>query len=496
MNTMHKVYLVLFLVAAGVLLTLALTPPRAVPPNPAVTEYVYATIKPGTPLGVLQAALGEPHEIGWGEVVRVPEADGPGYRWRIDQIADRGDGPPAGPFQGRRYVYRGTGDEQIEVLVWNDGVIALEYEIDDLEAAFDGPRDVACRAADARVGASARDWTQDPEHPKYRRYYAVRALVEQSRGAARAAPTSVGDAPETSMPAATDAAPAPIGDGPSAQPDSAPPAWTPQAAEPPVGSPKSDAAPQSSAAGWRMIRLPRSLDDRQRETTRVIRRADVELPANWQWTLQSSSPDRLLVAQHETLPQIQCVVQHDRGVLEGIALGLHETGALATHASYSDGKLHGRLLLWDDQGRPRLFADYARGKPHGLFASFADGVPVLAGEAFGGTAEPRYLVSDRIGSLGVLDVLVPANLAPADRERFAEHSAALDAMFAQIDEKDRELRAAVRDAVEELRRQTASRVTAAKRKAIEARAAQRRWQNAAALQTSLNTALRRSWYLP
>lgn len=489
MDTMPKVYLVLFLVAVAVALCLILQPARVLPANRAVTEYVFDEIREGGSMDHVKSLLGEPHEVTWGEIVRAANLDGPGYTWRIRRIADRGTGSRDTDYQGVLHLYRGEELESIKVLAWDGQVIAAEHCIDDVGAWLKGPKTMVCPAADSFAGRAAHNWWEEDEHPRWRRYQALVAFYRSRYGAVIAAPAPApvatagpADSPP-SMTVATEREPRPpVMSRTLEDPQSSAPAAVPE---------NMHRADDGSLREWRLVRMPDGTDQLRRAVPRAISRIDIALPAGWQSQLMGDMAS-ILVAQHDTTGQITAAVHHQRGSLQGVAIGLHENGSLATHLNYLGGVISGQLLNWDDQGRVRIFANYAKGSPHGLVAHFVEGVPVAVIDYYGGDARERFLVAQSLNTDGELPGVAERNLGLEDRRELEDHCLALQAALEEIAQQDRELRAAVREAFEELKRAKASRLSAEARNRIQLRQAYLRWQNASALRTSLQSALGRT----
>ena len=197
MTTMTKLYLILFLVAAGIGLCLLLGPERVVPENAAVTEYVFAEIRQGLPLSRVDERLGEPHETSWGEVVRVADTQSDGYSWRIRRISERST--PSTKYQGILFIYRGTNLEAIRVLAWDGVVIATEHCVDDVVACFKGPQKMDCPTAESYAGHASHNWWSNDYDPKWRRYQALLAYYRSHEKASRATSEDGAARPRTEL---------------------------------------------------------------------------------------------------------------------------------------------------------------------------------------------------------------------------------------------------------------------------------------------------------
>ena len=114
-------------------------------------------------------------------------------------------------------------------------------------------------------------------------------------------------------------------------------------------------------------------------------------PRNWQDTLFPKTA--IVFPCLDNGGKLIGVFTHAGVKLDGAAATLHQNGHLETLVtSYSKGLVDGCVKLWDQDGKQVLYAEYQRGKKHGLLCFFQDGIPWLIQECDKGKPQDEYLV--------------------------------------------------------------------------------------------------------
>jgi len=173
MNTASKAFWILFAIVVGVVLWLLIQPPPPVPENPKVSEYTFDKLQPGEPVSRVESLLGKGYELKWGEVMRTWNRSDLSEMqdiWTICEISDRSPWKRENEWQGWMFSYPGPKGDRIEVLVWDDWVIASEYELDDVPVWYKGPKPRGCRSVDLALGSKPPDWWCKENDPKWIRY--------------------------------------------------------------------------------------------------------------------------------------------------------------------------------------------------------------------------------------------------------------------------------------------------------------------------------------
>jgi len=88
------------------------------------------------------------------------------------------------------------------------------------------------------------------------------------------------------------------------------------------------------------------------------------------------------------------------GILDGVAVQLHENRNLKTIASYKRGLLTDELRIWEPNGEQRYFAQYRNGKKDGVVCLFRNGKPWMFQEFKEGKLEAEGMAE---GASGVLE---------------------------------------------------------------------------------------------
>ncbi len=81
-----------------------------------------------------------------------------------------------------------------------------------------------------------------------------------------------------------------------------------------------------------------------------------------------------------------------QGKLDGHAATLYETGELQTLGCYAANSLDGPLRVWEKNKQRLIYAQYKKGKKHGVCCLFHDGRPWFIQEYDKGKVESRCLV--------------------------------------------------------------------------------------------------------
>jgi hypothetical protein len=141
---------------------------------------------------------------------------------------------------------------------------------------------------------------------------------------------------------------------------------------------------------WLPITLPSS-------SRPVVKEEMLTVPKNWQDTLFPRNGNKgnkgNVVPILDNNDNVLAVVSLCGVKLDGPAVAVHPNLALHTLAKvYSNDRLQGWVELWDEGGKPILYAEYQRGRKHGVLCYFQNGIPRLIQEWEKDKRKSKYFV--------------------------------------------------------------------------------------------------------
>ncbi len=155
---------------------------------------------------------------------------------------------------------------------------------------------------------------------------------------------------------------------------------------------------------------------------------------------------------------------HLRGVPSGPTLATYPNNTPCVYAEYDDGRRDGVLATWNEAGQRVLFANYFKGRRHGLSCIFDDGSLRLVLECEADRVESVHLVIG--GKLSKSFSSEPDAAQDLDGKACLDE---YDKVTEDIDKNERDFRKAVRDEDERLRKERVAMLNPAKRQAIQNR---------------------------
>ncbi len=155
---------------------------------------------------------------------------------------------------------------------------------------------------------------------------------------------------------------------------------------------------------------------------------------------------------------------HLRGVPSGPTVATYPNNTPCVYAEYDDGRRDGVLATWNEAGQRVLFANYLKGRRHGLSCMFHAGSLRLVLECEGDRVESVHLVIG--GKLNKSFSSQPDAAQDLDGKACLDE---YDKVTEDIDKNERDFRKAIRDEDERLRKERVAMLNPAKRQAIQNR---------------------------
>ncbi|MBX3411100.1 MAG: trypsin-like peptidase domain-containing protein [Pirellulales bacterium] len=159
------------------------------------------------------------------------------------------------------------------------------------------------------------------------------------------------------------------------------------------------------------------------------------------------------------------LVSHRQGRFHGCVAALYETGVIATIANYDDAQRHGNLLTWTTTGERSVFAQYARGKLHGILCRFRDDNLSLVQEYKAGQLVSSHLVEGG----EIVKNYVTADMPPVLDEDLAKAHADLEERLAGLADNEATFRKSVMRLEQQNRRLVAAARSVNSRSKIQSR---------------------------
>jgi len=134
----------------------------------------------------------------------------------------------------------------------------------------------------------------------------------------------------------------------------------------------------------------------------------------------------------------ESVITHDDGKLRGPAARFYQDGQLHVLVEYDSlSRIHGMVRVFDEDGYPQLYAQYAQGKKSGMVCLFRHNVPYLIQRWDKGTLMGEYFV---ISASEGPKAISAGDLAAEDAEKHRKSAEELLALESRMDDQEQETR--------------------------------------------------------
>lgn len=176
------------------------------------------------------------------------------------------------------------------------------------------------------------------------------------------------------------------------------------------------------------------------------------------------------------------IYSHSNGRLEGRSAGFHPNGTLQAIVPYRNGRRHGTVALWDENGLREFIGEYKRGNQHGRTILFHKGRPWFIADVDNGVAMDCHAIGFPRGRETPYLVEVTRDERPVSDELMLWMGlTAMSDIEADLSENEPDLRRALRDWWQSVRRNAVVRLAPARRQAASERNRRRNEAAAAAM---------------
>jgi len=166
----------------------------------------------------------------------------------------------------------------------------------------------------------------------------------------------------------------------------------------------------------------------------------MELPKNWMENLFPK--DAPVYVEKSPSDKVRGVYTFTQGKLNGPAAVVYEDGGLSMLASYVMSDRDGMLRRWEENKHRLLYADYKRGKKHGLVCLFREDLPWFIQEYDAADVATEYLVKWKEGTA---EALSRNRLQADDLRELISARTKLTEMENQLEKSESDVRKSLRE---------------------------------------------------